>query len=318
MAQPYDLPLEELEMYQPKLTREVDFDAFWASTLGLIKDANLQVSMREMDYPVDGVRVYELSYCGYMGATIRGFYAVPDRVGPHPGLVVFHGYNWSFDGGIHTVVNWALHGYATFGMLTRGQHSSQDNSISSHGHQLGWMTKGILDPQEYHYRGVYMDAVLALEVLAQQPNIDARRIGVTGGSQGGGLSLAAAALSERAAVVVADYPYLCHFRRAMDVSPTGPYLEINEFFRRNTAPQTEETAMKTLSYFDVMNLAPRITCPVLISVGLIDEITPPSTIFAAYNHLTCAKQIRVYRYFGHEEMPGFQTEKLAYLKAYLK
>jgi len=76
--------------------------------------------------------------------------------------------------------------------------------------------------------------------------------------------------------------------------------------------------MATLSYYDVMNLAGWIRCPILAAIGLVDEITPPSTVFAAYNHLQTEKEIRVYRYFGHEYIPSFQTEKLAYLRQRLK
>jgi cephalosporin-C deacetylase len=317
MAQPYDMPLEQLMSYRPELTKQDDFKQFWMKTKELLAKEPADINLRPVEYPADGVKVYELSYRGFEGARIRGWYAVPDRTGRHPGLVVYHGYNWVFDGGIHDIVNWALHGYATFGMLVRGQGSA-DSSVSEHGHAAGWMSKGILNKDSYYYRGVYMDAVRALEVLAGRDEVDANRIGVTGGSQGGALALVAAALSNIPASAVAEYPYLCHFRRAIDVAPAGPYLELNEFFRRNSGADVEDLAMKTLSYFDVMNLAPWIQCPVLVSIGLIDEITPPSTVFAAYNHIESNKDIRVYRYFGHEFIPAFQTEKLQFLRQNLK
>lgn len=314
--QPYDLPLEELLIYKPELTRRPDFEAFWKRTQEGASH-NLDVTLRDVLYPVAGAKVYELTYRGFGGASIRGWYAVPAAPGPHPGLVVYHGYNWSFEGGIHDIVNWALHGYATFGMLTRGQQGSEDNAVSHLGHYAGWMTKGILDKDTYYYRHVYMDAILALQAIALQPDVDASRIGVTGASQGGGLTLAAAALSDIPCVAVAEYPYLSHFRRAVDMAQSMPYLEINEFFRRNMSPEVEQKSMETLSYVDVMNLAPWIKCPVLVSIGLVDGITPPSTVFAAYNHIQSEKQIRHYRYFGHEYIPAFQTERLAMLKKYL-
>jgi cephalosporin-C deacetylase len=318
VLQQYDLPLEELKLYKPSLTRAEDFDEFWAATKAAVQGQELNVSLREVAYPSHGVRVYELSYFGYGKNLVKGWYAVPTSEGKHPGLVVYHGYNWSYEGQIHEIVNLALHGYATFGMQTRGQQGSEDNLVSPHGHYAGWMTKGILDKETYYYRGVYMDAVLAVEALAQRPEVDASRIGVTGASQGGGLTLAVAALSNIPRVAVAGYPYLCHFRRAVDVAQAMPYLEINQFFRRNMDPQVEELAMKTLSYFDAMNLGPWITCPVLVSIGLIDDITPPSTVFAAYNHMQCPKDIRHYRYYGHEYIPAFETERLSMFKRHLQ
>ncbi|MCL6547928.1 MAG: acetylxylan esterase [Alicyclobacillus sp.] len=313
------MPLEQLQSYRPALTRQPDFEAFWDEAKRELAEQPAQVALQPAEYPLDGVKMYELTYRGLGGALIRGWYAVPDRPGPHPGLVCYHGYNHSMEGAIHDIANWAAHGYAAFGMQVRGQQGSEDNSVSPHGHYAGWMTKGILDPRTYYYRGVYMDAIRALEVLASRPEVDPSRIGVTGGSQGGALSLAAAALSDIPAVCAADYPYLAHFRRAIDVAPAGPYLEINEFFRRNGDPSVEERAMLTLSYYDVMNLAPWIRCPVQVSIGLIDAITPPSTVFAAYNHLTAPnRRILVYRYFGHEYIPRAHTEKLRFLRQYLK
>ncbi len=95
----------------------------------------------------------------------------------------YHGYNASYDGDIHDIVNWALHGYAAFGMLVRGQHSSTDTSVSPHGHVPGWMTKGILDKDTYYYRGVYLDAVRALEVISGFDEVDETRIAVIGGAR---------------------------------------------------------------------------------------------------------------------------------------
>ncbi|MCI3987949.1 acetylxylan esterase, partial [Bacillus vallismortis] len=75
----------------------------------------------------------------------------------------------------------------------------------------------------------------------------------------------------------ADYPNLSNIERAIDVALEQPYLEINSFYRRNGSPETEEQAMQTLSYFDIMNRADRVKVPVLMSIGLMDKVTPPST-----------------------------------------
>ena len=319
MLQPYDLPLEELRTYRPPLTRAADFDEYWAEAKRAAGAVPLDVRLAPAEYPAGGVRVFELSYSGTDGSRIRGYLAHPDDGRRHPGLVVYHGYNYCADGNLHDLVNWALHGYATFGMQTRGQYGSGDALADAGGHVAGWMTKGILDERSYYYRAVYMDAVRALDVLAGLDAVDPGRIGVTGGSQGGGLSLAAAALSDIPRACAADYPYLCHFRRAIDLAPAGPYGELNEFFRRHSDPAVEETALRTLSYCDVMNLAGWIRCPVLVSSGLIDQITPPSTVFAAFHHVGSAdKEICVYRYFGHEFIPAFQTERLRFLRKHLQ
>lgn len=314
MAQQYDMPLEALKEYMPELTQEKDFDEFWSKSLGELATVPVKYELEPYDYPVKGVKVFKISYLGFGSANIEGWLAIPDSEGLHPGIVLFHGYNWAFEGCVHDVVNWGLNGYAAMNMLVRGQQGhSVDNVISSNGFAAGWMTKGILNPEEYYYRAVYLDAVRAVEVLASMPEVDEKRIGVTGGSQGGALTLATAALSDIPAVAVAEMPYLSHFERAIDITPQGPYLEINDFLRRNSRPEIEIQVRKTLSYIDNMNLAPRIKCPTWICTGLVDEITPPSTVFAVYNHLKCKKDISVFRYFGHEFIPGFLEKKLRVL-----
>lgn len=319
MVQPYDMSLEELKRYKPELTRQPDFHEFWDVTSRELAEVEFKYQLEPYHYPAKGVKVYRITFRSFNNANIDGWFAIPETQGKHPGIVAYHGYNWAFDGNIHDTVNMALHGYAVLQMLVRGQQgNSSDNVVTSHGNASGWMSKGILSKEQYYYRAVYMDSVRALEVLASMDNVDSKRIGVMGGSQGGALTLAAAALSDIPAVAVAQFPYLCHFNRAIDITPQMPYGELNEFFRRNSNPAIEEQSKKTLTYFDIMNHASNIKCPVLLASGLVDEITPPSTIFAAYNQMVCPKDIAVFRYFGHEHIPGFVEKQLGMLMKHLQ
>lgn len=320
MAQPYDLPLDQLREYKPLLTKREDFDSFWSETLSKLSEVPVAYERTEIPYPVKGIKVYRVLYPGYNHARIEGILALPDSESPLPGIASYHGYNWCMDNDIHDTVNQALKGYAVLKMMCRGQHGlSVDNVISSNGHVAGWMAKGIQDKDEYYYRAVYMDAVRTIDVLAAMPEVDGTRIAVTGGSQGGAITLAAAALSDVPKLAVADHPYLAHFERAVDFTPSGPYGELNEYFRRHSgSPEIEQKAMETLSYFDLMNLAPRISCYSWLTIGLVDTVTPPSTVFAVYNHMTCEKDIAVYRYHGHELVPGSIAPRLQLFMDFLQ
>lgn len=319
MQQLYDLPLDQLMVYKPELTRKDDFRNFWNETLDELRKVPLEYRMEPYAYPAKGVKVYNVRYKGFNNAEIEGWLAIPAGSCPHPGLLLFHGYNWAYDGKLHETVNMALHGYACLQILVRGQQGhSVDNIVSSYGNPMGWLTKGILNPYEYYYRAVYMDAVRGTEVLASMDFIDEKHIGLMGGSQGGGLAIATAALSNIPVVAVCDFPFLAHFERAIDIAPSGPYNELNDFFRRNTDPKIEEQARRTLSYFDVMNHAPDVKSFTFMTVGLVDQTTPPSTVFAVFNHLVCEKKCSIWRYFGHENIPGAVEQKLSVLMEYLQ
>ncbi|MCY0899282.1 MAG: acetylxylan esterase [Firmicutes bacterium] len=319
MAQLYDWPLETLEAYKPPLTRARDFDQFWQSALAALEAVPATEHMETKPYPAE----VELTWVQMRGADnvpVYGWYARPRHTAARlPGIVLFHGYNYCYEGGVNEVATWALHGYATLALMVRGQ-SAPDVTPSPQEHVSGWMTQGILSPATYYYRGVYLDAVRAVQWLSAHEEVWPRRVAVVGGSQGGGLALAAAALAAPwVAAVVAEYPFLAHFERAVDIAPEGPYGEIREYLRRHADPEVTTQVFNTLSYFDVMNLAPLVRAPVLMAVGLVDTITPPSTIFATYNHLTVAdREIAVYRYFGHENMPHFVIRKLEFLRHHLK
>ena len=134
------------------------------------------------------------------------------------------------------------------------------------------MTRGILDPRTYYYRRVFTDAVRAVEAVREHPAVDAGRIAVTGGSQGGGMSIAVAGLVADLAAVMPDVPFLCDFPRALELADSDPYAEIARYLRVHR--DQVETALETLAYFDGAILGRRATAPALFSVGLMDDDLP--------------------------------------------
>jgi cephalosporin-C deacetylase len=319
----FDYPLDRLREYRPPLTREPDFGKFWSETLGAARQIPLAPEVEAVDYPVDGLRVYRATYAGWDGARISGWYLAPEAASPLPALVVYHGYSGS-KGAIYDLLGWAGQGYAVLAVDVRGQNGdTADPTDYPSGHFQGWMTLGVLDPARYFYRGVFVDCVRALDFVADRPEVDPERIGVTGISQGGGLTIAVAGLDRRPKVAIADVPFLCHYRRAVDVTEQRPYGELIEYCRSH--PGAEEQVFRTLSYFDAMNMAPDVGCPTLVSVGLLDMICPPSTVFAAYNHLGSAtpmgeatKEIKVYPFGVHAVHGNQWEEKLRWARRYLK
>jgi cephalosporin-C deacetylase len=310
-----DMPLEALEAYVPAPTRAADFDDFWRRTLAEARQQPLNVALTPVEYPVAGLEVAEVRYDGWRGARIAGYYLASAGRRHLPALVFYHGYGAN-KGHIHDYLGWALQHFAVLAIDVRAQSGqSTDPGRYSNGHVRGWMTQGILSPEEYFYRGAYVDCVRALDVVAALPAVDPERIGLMGSSQGGGLTLAVAALDPRPKLAMADVPFLCHFRRALEVTDREPYQEIATYGKMY--PQHIDQVFTTLSYIDNLNLADRIRCPVLMTVGLQDLVCPPSTIFGVYNQITAPKQIAVYPFNGHETVPAHHIEKLRAVRQYL-
>jgi cephalosporin-C deacetylase len=293
-----DMPLEQLRQYRPSLNREADFDAFWNSTISEALRQPLHAELIPYDLPAKHLQCYAVRFDGFGGGRIAGWYLRPQQTGKFPALMHYHGYSARAARPLD-LLQYASQGMCVLSMDCRGQNgSSQDLSAAPEGHQIGWMTKGIRDPRAYYYRYVYADAVRALELLAGRDEVDENRIAMTGVSQGGGITLAVAALSERPILALPDIPFLCDFRRAVAITPTNPCMEVAFFLKAH--PHLYEQAFRTLSYVDCMNLASKIRCRTVISNCLWDDICPPSTIYAAYHHMTCEKSIEIYPFHKHE------------------
>jgi cephalosporin-C deacetylase len=315
----FDMPLEQLQAYKPERSEPADFDAFWKQTLDEARADPLNARFERVDYGLTLFETYDVTFNGYGGQPIKGWFVLPAaRSGPLPCVVEYLGYG----GGRGFPTNWLLWpgaGYATLLMDTRGQGSvwlngdTPDLPDGANPSVPGFMTQGVLDPKTYYYRRVFTDAVRAVEAARSNSAVDASRIAVTGGSQGGGISIAVSGLVDDLAASLPDVPFLCHFRRAVTLIDTAPYNEINRFLsiHRDKAARV----WNTLDYFDGVNFATRANAPTLYSVGLMDTICPPSTVYAAYNYVPAPKAMRVYAYNNHEGGGAHQAvEKIRFLK----
>lgn len=315
----FDLPLEQLERYKPPREEPSDFDAFWQQTLTEARGYPLDARFELVDYGLRLVESYDVTFKGYGGQPVKGWLIMPrQREEPLPCVVEFIGYGGGRSFPTDWLV-WANVGFAHLVMDTRGQGSGwspgdtpDPEPEGANPHYPGFMTRGILDPRAYYYRRVFTDGVRAVEVARSHPAVDPERIAVTGGSQGGGVAIAVAGLEPTVSVVMPDVPFLCHYRRALEISDAAPYSEIKQYCQVHR--DKIERVFQTLSYFDGVNFASRCKAQALFSVALMDQICPPSTVFAAYNHFAGRKEIRVYPYNGHEGGGPYQVvEKIKFL-----
>lgn len=316
-----DLALPDLERYAPERTEPADFDVFWSGTLAAAREHPMAPRLEPVESGMRTVEVCDLTFPGFGGDPIKGWFVRPrDAAQPLPCVISYLGYGGG-RGLPHEPLLYASAGYAHLVMDTRGQGSgwsrgdTPDRASEPLDPQFpGFMTRGVGSPATYYYRRLVTDAVRAVEAARALPAVDPDRIVVSGTSQGGGLALAVSGLAEGLVGALIDVPFLCHWRRAMDVATEGPYVELVSYcaMQRDRAA----TVLSTLSYFDGLNFAARASAPALFSVALMDPVCPPSTVYAAHHHYAGPGQIQVWPYNGHEGGQTFQqVEHLRFLRA---
>jgi len=312
-----DLPLKELRTYKPPLTRRKDFSKFWKENIRLSREQPLNPKVEKVGYPVKRVKVQSVTFDGFLDKTpINAWHLRPSGRGEFPCMLFLHGYGGN-RGSVSDYLGWVLQGYDVMAVDVRGQSGdTPDFARYPSGSIIGNMTKGILDKANYYYRYVYMDCLRALDLLLEMGEAKGEGVGVTGASQGGGLTIVVSALDKRVSLSMPEVPYLCQFERAVEVASQGPYLEILNYIR--AYPDDADDAYETLSYFDGMNFAPELKCPTLVSVGLIDTICPASTIFSTYHHMAAkVKELSIYPGMGHESLNVHQEKRVSWSAKYL-
>ncbi|MBG6212485.1 MAG: acetylxylan esterase [Cryobacterium sp.] len=298
-----DLPEADLRRYVSAQADPADFDLFWAGTLAETEMYDLNVTVTQVDAGLITLDVFDVTFCGYGGQRVKAWLRVPaGTTDPMPAIVQFHGYGRGRGQAFENLL-WASAGFAHFEMDVRGQGfggstGDTDDDAGSGPQVPGFMTRGIGARETYYYRRVFADAVRAVAAARSLDLVDAARVGVTGVSQGGGIALAVAGLVPELAAVVARVPFLCDFPRASVITDALPYRELGQYLATNRLKV--KRVHDVLAYFDGVNFAKRATAPVIVTAALMDQICPPSTVFAAYNNYAGPKQITLWPYNGHE------------------
>jgi cephalosporin-C deacetylase len=314
-----DLPPEEAAAYRSSEQPPSDFAERWAATLAEARAVPMVPQVVRVATGLSLVASYDVTFPGFGGESVRAWLNVPvGLAGRLPVVVTYNGYGGGRGLPIEHLV-WPSAGYAQLFMDTRGQGSnwgSGGDTPDPHGGGPsggGFLTRGIESFETSYYRRLVTDAVRAVDAARALPGIDPDRVVVTGISQGGGLTLAVAGLVDGLAAAMPDVPFLCDFRRAVDVADTDPYLEVSRFLAVQRG--AVERAFGTLAYVDGVHHAPRATAPALFSVALADRTCPPSTVYAAFNAYGGPASIAAYPFNDHE---GGQAHQVARQLAWLR
>lgn len=313
----FDLPFEQLDTYPGRNPRPDDFNDFWEQSLAELNKIDPAVELVPSDFQTSFAECLDMYFTGIDSARIHAKLIRPrQQNGAQPAVLMFHGY--SGDAGDWTSkLGYAALGYTVAALDCRGQGGSSEDV----GGVPGWTLRGHvirgLDaaPEKMLFRQIFLDTAQLARLVMEMPGVDENRVGATGGSQGGGLTLACAALEPGIKLAAPVFPFLCDYKRVWEIDlDQGAYAELREYFRKfDPLHQNEEAIFTKLGYIDVQHLCPRIQAEIFMGVGLMDTICPPSTQFAAYNKIKAPKSLAIYPDFGHEELPGHSDRIFQFL-----
>lgn len=316
----FEMPLEQLRVYQGSSPLPADFDQYWAEALAEVEKTGLDYTLAPAAFQAPWLACFDLWSTGTLGARIHCKLARPEHVeGKIPGVVVFHGY-MHHGGEWFERLPYAYAGMAVLTLEARGQGGLSEDVYSGAGPTLfGHIMRGVRDedPQKLYYRDVYLDAVKAVRILMSMDFVDENRVGVTGKSQGGGISVAVSGLVPEIKLCAPLYPFLSDFKRVVDMDLNkGAYDGLYWYFKKcDPTHRTEREVFERLGYIDIQNHAPNVKARVLWQTGLMDDQCPPSTQFAAYNKLPGPKDIILYPEHTHEMIYYANDEIFTFLQA---
>jgi len=312
-----DMPLDELRTYTGINPRPADFDAYWDGSLAEMRAVDPQVELRPAAFSAPGVECFHLYFTGVHGARVHAKYLRPVGKRGCPAMLLFHGYSMH-SGDWYGKLGWAQSGFCVAAMDCRGQGGLSEDVGGVRGNTLrGQVIRGLGDPdaKKLLMRDIFLDTAQLASIVMAFDEVDGGRVGAAGGSQGGGLTLACAALEPRIRRAAPLYPFLCDYRRVweMDLAKDA-YQELRDFFRMfDPLHEREQEIFTKLGYIDNQHLAPRIRAKVMMAVGLMDTLCPPSTQFAAFNKITAPKEAVIYPDFAHEWLPGWDDRVFGFM-----
>lgn len=313
-----DLPLDLLRQHRTANPAPPDFRDLWAETLTAARSQGGEVTATPVENGLSVVQTWDVRFPGFGGHEVAAWLHVPrGHDGRLPCVVEYVGYGGG-RGLSHERILWAAAGYAHLVMDTRGQGSGwsvgvTEDPVGSGPAYPGVLTRGVVDFETFYYRRLITDAVRAVDAARTLAQVDPDRVVVTGISQGGGVTIAAAALSDGLAGAMVDVPFLCDVPRALQLCDRPPYTELVAFLA--VQRDAVDAALRTLSFVDGAHHAAQASVPALFSVALMDPTCPPSTVYAAYNAWVGEKEIVEYPFNGHEGGgPQHQVRQLQWLR----
>ena len=304
----FDFPFEQLKNYLGINPRPADFDAYWERALTEMRSLDPRVELVPAAFQVPLAECFHMYFTGVGGARVHAKLLRPTKTTkPHPAVLMFHGYAGD-SGDFADKLSYVGQGFTVAALDCRGQGGLSEDpggvtGNTKNGHIIRGLDNALKgDPDKLLFRQIFLDTAQLAKIVMEMPDVDAQRVGATGGSQGGALTVVCAGLEPRLKRAAPVFPFLSDYKRVWEMDQAkNAYAELSEYFRRFDPNHARESEIfEILGYIDIQYLAHRIRSEVLWAIGLMDEICPPSSQFAAYNKITAKKEMIIYPDFGHE------------------
>ena len=318
----FEMPLEQLKTYMGTNPRPDDFDEFWDASLNELDGIDPKPTVTPVPFATKIANCFDLYYTSTKGARIYAKLLIPKNLkGKAPALIQFHGLSiastdWS------NLFGFVAEGFVVAAMDCRGQGGKSEDAGGVPGTTFTtpFMRGMEGEPTNLYYRDVFLDAAMLARIVMNLPEVDKTKVAVNGGSQGGALAIACAALVPEIALCAPQYPYLSDYQRTWNMDlDVNAYTGMRYYFRSfDPRHEREKEIFTKLGYIDIQFLAPRIKAKVKMFTGLMDTTCPPSTQFAAYNKIVSEKEMVIYPDYGHEYTQSQRDTEFEFLSQLIK
>ena len=277
-----------------------DFEKFWNDKVKECREKPFKLKIKKVKQPLKDMQVFKISYKALDGENIVAWKILPSKRTSKkiPFLVHIHGYTGS-KGFPFQYAHWISLGVGVVAIDARGQGGETKNPFKYRSGVPGrHMTQGIYDKNEFYIGKLWLDTIRAVFLAKSFKEADPKKIIIEGGSQGGGTTVAVSSiLGKEVFAAMADVPSYSEIPARIKAK-SGSFSQINAILKKH--PGKRKLVLENMSYFDNINHAPYITCPILCSVGLADPVCPPKNFYPAYARIRSKKEIRKYPGAGHE------------------
>lgn len=304
--------------YKGSSPKPSDFDEFWDVMTDKIKKWDINYTIEKSEYSFKNTDTFHLYFDAFDGSKIHARYLRPKNAVNAPVIFLFHGYSggspdWA------SLMPYVCEGFCVAALDCRGQGGrSDDGGVYKGNTYHGQLIRGLkeLNPEKLVFTKIITETAMLVKIVETFPEIDKNQMFTKGVSQGGGLSLACAALCPQIKKTAICYPFLSDYKKAVEVCGQGSaFAEIKDYFRLfDPRHEREDEIFNVLGYIDIQNLAPRIKAQVLMFTGMEDITCNPYTQFAAFNKISSDKKVYFYPDFGHDYLPDSEEITLRWFE----